>query len=248
MLARRVADNTVNEGGLGIFPIAPVTLLGDGWSTARPHLLPLALGTFVLFSVGMMCIMPFSVGQVVTQMVAESLEDQGLKALLMAVALLLQALGSLANAAFQGYTTIGGARAARKLVLHGDVGVSDFIVTDVRVVASATVASLLSSLAAMAGMCLFIVPGLVIAGSLMLWPMVLLHEQVGPIAALQRSWALTEGSRAEMVVWTIAAFFCVMLATIFTFGLGLFVAVPIIQIGLARAYFGLRRAEQDRRG
>jgi hypothetical protein len=81
-----------------------------------------------------------------------------------------------------------------------------------------------------AGTALLVVPGVVVAGHLLLVPSVLAAEDVGVLAALQQSWQRAADNRLELVT---AAFTLVVPAALVVVGTSFSYALPpVVEFGL----------------
>jgi hypothetical protein len=92
------------------------------------------------------------------------------------------------------------------------------------------VGSVVAAVAVAAGTALLVVPGVVVAGHLLLVPSVLAAEDVGVLAALQQSWQRAADNRLELVT---AAFTLVVPAALVVVGTSFSYALPpVVEFGL----------------
>lgn len=86
-------------------------------------------------------------------------------------------------------------------------------------------ANILSSVAITLGLFLFIVPGILIAVRLSILPAVVVGDEIrDPIAALQRSWTLTRGNMARILLFLLVI---ILMGTLILGIIGLTVAIPL---------------------
>ncbi len=116
---------------------------------------------------------------------------------------------------------------------------------------AAAVASVAAAVAVTVGTVLLVVPGVVVAGHLLLVPSVLAAEDVGVLAALRRSWQRAAGDRLELATAALAlvvpaalvvvgASFSYVLHPAVEFGLGVVVGAALLAAWLgvaAEAYY-----------
>jgi len=85
------------------------------------------------------------------------------------------------------------------------------------------------------GLVLLIVPGLYIGARWMLAPVVVVDEGRDPVAALRRSWELTEGASGRMVVFAIALV-ALNLLGLLALGVGVLVTMPTSVLATVHVY------------
>ncbi len=102
---------------------------------------------------------------------------------------------------------------------------------------------LLYSLAVVGGILLLIVPGIILL--IALWPAFLLvmEDNLGPVAAIKSAWALTRGYKMKLFVLGLVGF-VVMIAGLLALGVGLFVAGPVVELVRIGAYREMRGAAE----
>jgi uncharacterized membrane protein len=96
-------------------------------------------------------------------------------------------------------------------------------------------ATVLAMLAVAAGLVVFVIPGLVIALGLAFIYFTCVDEQLGPIAALERSWKLTDGCKLQLLGFGLVSLI-VLVAGVLALVLGVFVAMPVIYVATAWIY------------
>ena len=104
-------------------------------------------------------------------------------------------------------------------------------------------ASILFSLSVMAGLLLFIIPGIILMLQFMFFTYVIIDEDLGPMEALRRSSELTHGAKGQLFLFilaTIAINFLGLLAL----GVGIFVTYPVIQMAQAYIYLELKASTE----
>jgi uncharacterized membrane protein len=104
------------------------------------------------------------------------------------------------------------------------------------------VSSFISHVAIFLGLLLFIVPGIIVAIRLNFIPYLILDENIGPIAALQRSWELTRGYTLDLFLYYLLLFAINILGLI-ALCVGLFVSIPVTGIAVADMYRVLKERE-----
>ncbi|MFH1463348.1 MAG: hypothetical protein ABIO70_03075 [Pseudomonadota bacterium] len=113
---------------------------------------------------------------------------------------------------------------------------------------SGLLASLLVGLATLAGFCLLIVPGVIIALGTMLYIYAIVDQDLGPVESLKESWRLTDGEKGRLFLWGLTCF-GLMLAGFLVCCVGALVTGPICGIGTAMIYDNLKaRKDGDAAG
>ena len=96
-------------------------------------------------------------------------------------------------------------------------------------------ACLIGGIAVVFGLILLIVPGIIIALAISFFKFLIVDRQLGPIASLKESWAITKGVRL-----TLLGFYIVLgllnLAGLLALGIGLLVTMPVSSIACAYVY------------
>ena len=100
---------------------------------------------------------------------------------------------------------------------------------------------LLYIFAVLGGMLLLIVPGIILL--IALWPAFLLvmEDDLDPVDGIKSAWALTRGYKRKLCVLGLVGF-VVLIAGLLAFGVGLFVAGPVIELARIGAYHEMRGA------
>lgn len=96
-------------------------------------------------------------------------------------------------------------------------------------------ARLLSSVAVLVGLALFVVPGVLVALSLMMAPYYVVDRRLGPIEAMRASRSATEGQRGELFALSLAMG-GIMLVGIVACCVGVVVAEPVVALAQALVY------------
>jgi uncharacterized membrane protein len=86
-----------------------------------------------------------------------------------------------------------------------------------------------------AGFMVFVIPGIVLACGLSLAYFTCVDEQLGPIASLQRSWALTEGCKMQLLGFGVVSLIVLCIGVLALF-IGAFVAMPVVYVAVAWIY------------
>ena len=129
--------------------------------------------------------------------------------------------------------TEGGGRA-------GSVDVPDFLPFEPWLILRGAGAYLLYVLVVTLLSLVLIVPGVIAAVGLCLWPDAMMIEGHGPIDALRRSWQLTDGAKLHLgLFWVCTSLIAILLALV-TCGGGLLVMLPFTSIGEALVFEGAR--------
>ena len=94
-------------------------------------------------------------------------------------------------------------------------------------------------LAVVGGTFLLIVPGIIFGVAL--WPAFLLvmEDELSPVEALEKAWALTLGHKTELFILSLATFVGLIVGVL-TFGVGLLVTFPLTQLAWVHAYHEMR--------
>jgi uncharacterized membrane protein len=93
----------------------------------------------------------------------------------------------------------------------------------------------LGGLCTLAGFVVFVIPGIVLSLGLSLTYFACIDEQLGPVEALKRSWALTDGCKLQLFGFGLIAL-VVMLAGLLALVVGVFVAIPLLYVAGAWIY------------
>jgi len=97
------------------------------------------------------------------------------------------------------------------------------------------VVAVLGGAAVIAGLVLFIVPGIIIGLRLMFAGFIVVDQNAGPIVALQKSWEMTRGYTLDLFLFALAVFGINVLGCIL-FVVGVFVTAPVTFLATARIY------------
>ena len=101
-------------------------------------------------------------------------------------------------------------------------------------------AEILLTLIIVAGFCLFIVPGIIMASGLLMTDFILKDDpEINAIDAMKKSWEMTQGHKANLV-GMFFSFIGWFLLSILTFGIGFLFLTPYMQTALAHYYEDLK--------
>lgn len=96
-------------------------------------------------------------------------------------------------------------------------------------------ASIVITVAVTLGLCLLVVPGIIMLIRLMFVSFVIVDERVGPIEAIQRSWDVTRGYTLDLFLFFILL--CgINFLGVLCLGVGLLVTIPISGLAMAHIY------------
>ena len=126
------------------------------------------------------------------------------------------------------------------MVTTGVVEVSDFLPLEPMLVLKGLGASLLYVLAIIGGLCIFIVPGVVAAFGLILWPYAMVVEGYGPVNSLKRSWQLAEGAKLPMFGFSCCMGLASLVVLPLTLCLGFLAVLPFTSVAYALIFEGAR--------
>ena len=104
-------------------------------------------------------------------------------------------------------------------------------------------AAIVYALTVMAGLVLLIIPGIIWMVDFGFHPFVIVSERLGPIAALRKSSALTEGVILKLFVFLLALIGINLLGVI-PAGIGLIITLPLSAIAAAHVYRQLEKVTQ----
>jgi uncharacterized membrane protein len=96
-------------------------------------------------------------------------------------------------------------------------------------------AGLLNGLAVILGLILLIIPGIYVGLRLSLWPYFMLEGEKNSIDALKKSWKASEGYSLKLLGFYLVQLLVVILGVL-TLVLGVFVAIPVINLALVSVY------------
>ena len=89
------------------------------------------------------------------------------------------------------------------------------------------VATMLFAIGLVIGMALFVIPGIIFIAGCGLYPYFIVVDKKGDMESLSQSWRLTNGVRVKFVVF-LALSFLIVFAGAMAFGVGLFLALPVV--------------------
>jgi len=129
-----------------------------------------------------------------------------------------------------------------KLVAEIPVVLSDLVMYIHRFY-SCFLATLLYFFIVFLGLCLFIIPGVILAGRLIFIFPVLVEEKCGPLSALKRSVFITKGETIALIQFIMLTL-AFNLAGALLFGIGLLFTFPATMIALSTLYVQLSKKEK----
>lgn len=224
----------------GIYPADVGLMFTRGWEVLQPMLVPAALGALALFAINMAVNIPFGIVNGVVQGVLEGASDENVQIVGVIVMVVAQLVGMVFGQVVAAFMAVGLARGSSKLVRTGAVEVSDFLPFDPSLVLRALGAQLLYALVVMVGSCALLVPGIMAAFGLILWPYAMVVEGHGPVNALKRSWQLTDGAKLPLFLFGLGLAVAGMPLILLTCGLGALVFTPFMYTGYALVFEGSR--------
>jgi uncharacterized membrane protein len=200
--------------------------LSFGWKTywARPWLFVLA--GVVVFLVNIL----FSIPQSVLDFVAESMKGTPGVAMLSLFILIVTLIGFIVSV----YVQIGTTRFFLKA--HDDVAaaqIRDLI--HLKGFWRYVGASILVTLAVVAGLILLIIPGIIVALALTFALYLVVDKELGPLESFKQSFVLTKGHRWSLLLLSFAVVGINILGFL-ALVVGLFVTVPVSMLVMAHAY------------
>ena len=128
--------------------------------------------------------------------------------------------------------------------VDGDRGELVDLFSTFTLVPSYLIASIAVSIIVSFGFVLLVIPGIYLAVRLHFYGWVIIDQEVGPFAALDKGWAITRGAFWDVFLLMIALF-VVNLLGMLALGIGLFVTAPLSLVALGYAY--RRLEERDER-
>jgi uncharacterized membrane protein len=97
------------------------------------------------------------------------------------------------------------------------------------------VISILTSILCIIGLILLIIPGIYIGLRLMFATNLIVDKNLGPVVAMKKSWAITEGSAWQLFLFGLmGAGVCILGALVF--GIGILVAIPVVTLANMYVY------------
>jgi len=102
------------------------------------------------------------------------------------------------------------------------------------------VAALVAGIAVTLGMCLLIVPGVIVALGISQYTYVVVDQGVGGIDALKKSWEMTNGHRMNLFVFVLLALVVVVAGYIACIVGALLVSMPVLAIAGAYIYLSIK--------
>jgi uncharacterized membrane protein len=103
------------------------------------------------------------------------------------------------------------------------------------------IASIVVAVIVMVGFILLIIPGIYLALRLQFFGWAIVDKDLGPFAAIQESWEMTQGSAWNLfLLWWLLLF--VNVAGMLALGIGLLVTSPLTLVAMAYVYRKLERS------
>jgi len=96
-------------------------------------------------------------------------------------------------------------------------------------------ATILCGLMVIAGLIVFIIPGIILAVRFQLYSYLLIERDLRPVAALKQSWAMTKGKTGSLFLFGLAGMGATLLGML-AFFIGLFAAIPVVLVAKAFVY------------
>ncbi len=152
----------------------------------------------------------------------------------------LPVIGSLVSLAVQTIISMGFVKILLNIVDGKPARFSD-LYTTYRPFWKYLILSILYGVIIFVGLLLLIVPGLILAVSLGFGMYLIIDKQLGPIEALQRSWAISAGVRLKLLGLGIISIL-INMAGALLLGVGLLVTIPLTTIAFVQIYRQLERA------
>jgi uncharacterized membrane protein len=105
-------------------------------------------------------------------------------------------------------------------------------------------AGFLTTLVITIGLCLLIIPGIILTAGLLMTSFILKDDkEISAIDAMMKSWKMTSGHKVDLVVLFLS-FLGWIILSILTLGLGLLLLYPYMQTALAHYYEDLKAEQQ----
>jgi hypothetical protein len=224
--------------GRGVFPMEVGPVISRAWELLQPALVPAALGTLALFAIHMMLNVPLSLGAGLLQGGLAAVLGESAEGLVLAISFVVQIGVSLIGQVTAALLTMGLAKGSHTLVTTGTVEVGDFLPFDGGLILRGFLAQLLLAFITLLGFLLFIVPGVVLALGLILWPYAMVVEGLGPVDSMKRSWQLMDGAKLQLFLFGLALGMLSMFVVPLSCGFGLLVVMPFMFVAYALIYVG----------
>jgi len=224
--------------GQGVYPAEVGTIISRAWVLIQPALVPAALGTLALFAIHMMVNVPLSLGAGVLQAGLASVMGESAEGLVLAITIVVQLGTSLIGQVTSALLMLGLAKGSHKLVTTGEIEVGDFLPLDVGLILRGFLAQLLMTFIAGIGFLLFIVPGVIMALGLILWPYAMVVEGLGVVDSMKRSWQLMDGAKLQLFLLGMAMGVISLFAVLLTCGVGFLAIMPFTYVAYALIYVG----------
>ena len=106
---------------------------------------------------------------------------------------------------------------------------------------------LLYTLVILAGFILVIVPGIILLIALSPAFLLVIEDDLGPVAAIKAAWALTRGYKTKLFILGLVGL-CLVIAGLLALGVGLLVAGPVAETAKIAAYREMRQAAKKSDG
>lgn len=238
LLGTPVGGQSGGPGGRGVYPADVGTLFSKSWELIQPALVPAALGTLALFAIHMMVNIPLNVLLTLAQAALAELLGESSELLALGIGIGMQIGVGLLGQFTATLLILGLAKGSHKLVTEGTVEVGDFLPLDPMLIFKGFLTQLLLGLIVLVGFIFLIVPGIIAALGLMMWPYAMVVEGLGPINALKRSWQLMDGAKLQLFLFGLAVGVVSMFVMPLTCFFGLLVLMPFMYVGYALIYVG----------
>lgn len=220
----------------------PVEVVKFGWECVKRE--PMSIVVALVFT-ALVAIVPV-IGTVVKQVLVVGMRAATREASsardVMEVSTLLAQFGidfviNLVNTLPAAYLTMGATVYALKVVRGQRGDISDLFQPTTRFVPM-LIAVVCALLGTYIGLALCLIPGIIFALGVQLYPYVVMERGLGGIDALKESWNLTSGHKLDLFVyWLLVAL--LYIAGVCACGVGVLVVIPITWFALAKIYLQL---------
>ncbi len=133
------------------------------------------------------------------------------------------------------FLTLGVIRICLRFTANEEATLADLFGATLRQVGSYFLATILASIVITIGFILLVIPGIILSIRLSMAPFLIVDQNLGPIAALSRSWALTEGSGWNLFLFGILLVLLNILGVVAVF-VGLFLSIPTSYVAFTFVY------------
>ena len=220
-------------------PVAldPITILQRAFDLVLEQPAPIILSLFIIIGASLV----FSVPQEILNFIAENNDVS--EGTIIALGLGSAGLGIM-NYLVSVFFQLGSARLYADIA-SGNQATLGLLFSQAHRYLAGLAATFLLSVVVAVGLCLLIVPGIIAALGLQFAPYLIVHQGLGPIEALQKSWELTDGHKVTLfLVALIIGLLALVLACV-TCGIGYLAALPVLSLTQAIMYHSLYCMKRD---